>query len=92
MKIDYLLEEYLEEDIIGKIYRNEFNGIEEIPLTKEYQGIMNEMKKKEKNLIKLEDFKKYLEIRNVKDSIEAEEQFKLGFKTAIKIILESCHL
>lgn len=92
MKIDYLLEEYLEEDIIGKIYRNEFNGIEEIPLTKEYQEIMNEMKKKEKNLIKLEDFKKYLEIRNVKDSIEAEEQFKLGFKIAIKIILESCHL
>lgn len=35
-----------------------------------------------------EVFLQYLEQNNEKEGIEAEEQFKLGFKTAVKIIIE----
>ena len=35
-----------------------------------------------------QSFIQYMEQINIKEGIEAEEQFKLGFKTAIKIILE----
>ena len=36
-----------------------------------------------------ENVKKYIEYTNERNSIEAENQFKLGFKTAIRIILET---
>ena len=43
-------------------------------------------------VLKAEDknkFVQYMEQINIKEGIEAEEQFKLGFKTAIKIIIEA---
>lgn len=91
MKVCNFLENYLEDDIIGKIYHNDFNFEEKIPITKEYIEVMNFIKKQEKELLNIKGFKRYLEDRNVKDAIEAEEQFKLGFKTAIKIVMESYH-
>lgn len=85
------LEEYLNEDIISKIYRNDCDLTEQMITTKEYTEVMKKLKKQEKELLQEEGFRKYLEIRNVKDAIEAEEQFKLGFKLAIRIIIESYH-
>ena len=35
-----------------------------------------------------EKFFEYQEKTNEKESIEAKEQFKLGFKTAVKLIIE----
>ena len=91
MSICNFLDDYLEDDMIGKIYRNDFNLAEQSPRTGEYIEIMQCIKKQEKELVNIEGFKKYLETRNIKDAIEAEEQFKLGFKTAIRIIIESYH-
>ncbi len=91
MKGCHLLEEYLEGDILGKIYNNNFNLAEQQPITKEYIRVMKLVKRQEEKLLPIDGFKKYLEIRNMKDAIEAEEQFKLGFKTAFKIIIEGCY-
>ena len=42
----------------------------------------------EQNNVTMTPEKQYLEQNNEKEGIEAEEQFKLGFKTAVKIIIE----
>ena len=81
--------ENLEENIISKIYRNECDFAEQVPTTPEYVKILKQVREQEKELLNFGTFKKYLEIRNTKEAIEAEEQFKLGFKTAIKLIIES---
>ncbi len=93
MNINYLLEE--EEDIIKKIYYNNLDFSEKNPRTRTYQEIIKIIRKQEKEILDItnkeinEKFKNYLEKRNEKDTLEAEEQFKLGFKTAIRIIVES---
>lgn len=89
MKICDFLENYLEEDVISKIYHNDFDFAEQEPKTAEYRKICKNMRQQEKELVHNRQFQEYLENRNIKESIEAEEQFKLGFKTAVKIILES---
>ncbi len=81
--------ENLEEDIISKIYRNECDFAEQMPATPEYVKILRQIREQEKELLNVGKFKKYLEFRNTKEAIEAEEQFKLGFKTAIRLIIES---
>lgn len=91
MKTCNFLEEYLKEDIISKIYRNECELIEKIITSEEYTEVIKKLKKKERELLREDEFREYLEIRNIKDAIEAEEQFKLGFKLAVKIIIESYH-
>ena len=87
----YYLQDYLEDDVIKKIYNNDFDFAEQTPNTKEYKNIVKKIHEQEKNLLYIEGFKHYLENRNIKESIEAEEQFTLGFKTAIKLIIESLH-
>ena len=91
MKICDFLEDYLKEDFISKIYYNDFDFAERQPNTAEYDYVVKQIHNQEKELIKVQGFKKYLENRNIKESMEVEEQFKLGFKTAIKLILESYH-
>ena len=94
MKTKESLEKYLSEDVIGKIYNNELYFSQIIPDTKEYVELtksnMNLAKYITKNVegeVKTK-FIKYMEQINIKEGIEAEEQFKLGFKTAIKLIME----
>ena len=87
----YYLENYLEDDIIKKIYNNDFNFAEQTPNTREYKKIIKELYEQEKNLLSTKGFRNYLETRNIKESIEAEEQFKQGFKMAVKLIIESYH-
>ena len=91
MKINELLEKYLEEDedIIGKIYNSDLYFAEYQPKSEEYLEISKSVREQEKKLISNKGFSEYLEMRNEKESIEVEEQFKLGFKTAIKLIMES---
>lgn len=87
MKVSNFMEEYLKEDLISKIYYNNFAEYEST--TPEYIKIKKHLREKEEELSNIKKFKQYLELRNIKESIEGEEQFKLGFKTAIKIIIES---
>lgn len=88
------LESYLSEDIIGKFYNNELYLSQILPNNKEYikltESNINLAKYVLKNLEgkARSSFIQYMEQINIKEGIEAEEQFKLGFKTAIKLILE----
>lgn len=81
-----------EEDIIQKIYYNDLEELQKINQTEEYIEITKKMKKLEKVLFKeftKENVTKYIEYTNEKISIEAENQFELGFKTAMKIIFQA---
>lgn len=94
MKVESNLNELLEEDLIGKIYNNNLYLSEYVPENKEYFKLLNKNNKLSKFIKEnLDDnmkevFLQYLEQNNEKAGIEAEEQFKLGFKTAVKIIIE----
>ena len=94
MKVESNLNELLEEDLIGKIYNNNLYLSEYVPENKEYFKLLNKNNKLSKFIKEnLDDnmkevFFQYLEQNNEKEGIEAEEQFKLGFKTAVKIIIE----
>ena len=88
--------EYLVEnsgkDIISKIYHNDMEELQYISESKEYWIISKKIRKIEKELSKnftKDKVKKYIEYTNERNSIEAENQFKLGFKTAVKIILQA---
>ena len=95
MKIGNFLENMLKENSIKKFYYNEYNFLEEIPQSYEYNELIKKIQKKEKIISTFESsefskvFADYLEMRNEKDGIEAENQFELGFKTAIKLIVDS---
>ena len=94
MKVESNLNELLEEDLIGKIYNNNLYLSEYVPENKEYFKLLNKNNKLSKFIKEnLDDnmkevFLQYLEQNNEKEGIEAEEQFQLGFKTAVKIIIE----
>lgn len=94
MKTKDNLDRYLKEDIIRKIYNNELYLAEMIPQNDEYSEVSKRCNKLSRNLInkmqkeEKENFIKYIEQISIKESIEAQFQFELGFKTAIKIILE----
>lgn len=86
------LKEDLERDIISKIYHNNLEELQMINQSKEYIDLSKKIKLTEDMLFKdftQENVKKYIEYTNERNSIEAENQFKLGFKTAIRIILET---
>ena len=81
-----------EEDIISKIYYNQLDGIEELPDTTEYMQITGKIKCLEKELLKnsnTNEIKEYIECINERTSMEVENQFKVGFKSGIKIIIEA---
>lgn len=86
--------EYLEENIIDKIYNNDLYLSEILPDDEEYLMLNSEIKKLSNNILENLDksnrniFIKYMEKVNIKESIEARHQFKLGFKIAIKLIIE----
>lgn len=88
---EYVMEDS-ENNIIRKIYHNNMEELQMMNQSKEYIQISKKIKKLEKTLLKEfteEKVKKYIEYTNEKISIEAESQFELGFKTAVKIILEA---
>ncbi len=88
---EYVIENS-ENSIIRKIYHNNMEELQQINQSKEYIDISKKIKRLEKDLHKEfaeESVRKYIEYTNAKISIEAENQFELGFKTAIKIILQA---
>lgn len=94
MKTKERVEEYLNEDVIKRLYNNDLYLSQILPNNKEYIKLTkNNIKLAKYILENLEgkakkSFMQYMEQTNIKEGIEAEEQFKLGFKTAIKLILE----
>lgn len=94
MKTEEKVERYLNEDLIGKIYNNDLSLSQMLPNSKEYIELTKSNIELAKFVLKnlegkpKQSFIQYMEQINIKEGIEAEEQFKLGFKTAIKIILE----
>ena len=88
---EYVMEDS-ENNIIRKIYHNNMEELQMMNQSEEYVQISKKIKKLEKTLLKEfteEKVKKYIEYTNEKISIEAESQFVLGFKTAVKIILQA---
>ena len=84
--------ENVEEDMIYKIYHNDMEDLQNMNQSKEYMKITRKIKKIEKILFKeftKENVSKYIEYTNEKISIEAESQFELEFKTAVKIIFQA---
>lgn len=83
-----------DENIIKDIYYNNLNLAEEQIKNAEYQNILETIRRKEKELIEKnrdieKEIKEFLECVTIRESIESENQFVLGFKTAVKIITEA---
>ncbi len=92
MDLKKYLEKNTEKDIISKIYHNDMEELQSISQSKEYIEISKKIESIEKDLLKKfskEKIGRYREYINERDSMDAESQFKLGFKTAIKIILQA---
>ena len=84
--------ENVEENMIYKIYHNDMEDLQNRNQSKEYMKITKKIEQMEKTLFKKfnkENVSKYIEYTNEKVSIEAESQFELGFKIAIKIIFQA---
>lgn len=82
-----------EKNIIKKIYHNDFEDMQEIVEDNEYRNISKKIQNIEKNILRKldcdckKDFEKYLEYVTYRESLDAENQFVNGFKTAVKIII-----
>ena len=60
MKTCNFLEEYLNDEILSRIYRNDCNFTEQMIVTDEYIEVIQALKKQERKLVELEEFKRYL--------------------------------
>ena len=94
MKKEKIIEELLDDDIIGKMYNNELFLSEEIVHNEEYENFAKKNNNISRYIIEntviniREKFVEYSEQVAILEGIDAEEQFKLGFKTAVKLIIE----
>lgn len=85
------LKELLKNDLLKQIYYGEIYLSRESPDTPEYRKTVQKMKslsekiRRDKKLEK--SFDEYCEIIAIKESLETELHFELGFKTAIRLIL-----
>lgn len=87
------LKEWLKEDWIKNIYYGDTLLAEKMPETHEYKQIIKKQNKVlnqliEKNPDIKEQICKYNEYSLVKEGIEAEFEFKLGFKTAVCLMIQ----
>lgn len=88
------LKDMLNEDLIEKIYNNNLFFSEYTIKNNEYTKLTKSNVEISKYIIENSNdtikqlFLQYIEQTSEKEGIEAEEQFKLGFKTAIKLIIE----
>lgn len=94
MKIKEILKLDEKSNIINELYNNELYLSEKLPDTFEYLQLTKDIQKLSNNIINNLDkqnkrlFMEYSEKVNIKEGLESEHQFELGFKTAIKIIIE----
>lgn len=94
MKIRDEIEERLEENFVEKLYFNELYLSESIPNSKEYLRCSRRTNEISSYIIEQTDgklrnnFLNYLDEISIKEGLEAKHQFKLGFKTALNLIIE----
>lgn len=85
--------DWINEDWIKKIYYGEQDLAIKIPETEEYAKLKKKIAKLSEKLVENEIIKKqfldYSESVLVKESIEAEFQFELGFKVAVTLIFQA---
>ncbi len=81
--------------ILEKIYYGDFSPAKEIPKEEEYQEIVatirnfrEKIRENEKDVEKINLFDELMENLAIKEGMEAENQFKLGFQLATKLIIE----
>lgn len=85
------LKELLKNDLLKQIYYGEIYLSRESPNTPEYRKTLQKMKslsekiRRERGLEKC--FDEYCEMMSIKESLETELHFEMGFKTAIRLIL-----
>ena len=87
------LKEWLKEDWIKNIYYGDTLLAEKMPETAEYKEIVKKQNILLNRLVETnqnikEQLYEYNEYSLVKEGIEAEFEFKLGFKTAICLIIQ----
>lgn len=80
------------EDILEKLYYGDLFPTKEIPNDKEYFKILAEISDYTEEIRKNEEiqqiFNELMEKITIKEGMEAENQFQLGFKMATKLIIE----
>ena len=81
--------------ILEKIYYGDFSPAKEIPKEEEYQEILAtirnfraKIRENEKDVEKINLFDELMENLAIKEGMEAENQFKLGFQLATKLIIK----
>ena len=85
------LKEMLNDDLLKQIYYGEIYLSRENPDTPEYRKILQKMRslsekiRRERGVEKC--FEEYCENVAIKEGMETELHFKLGFKTAVRLIL-----
>lgn len=94
MEVKEKIKKYEKEDFIDKLYCNDLYLAEKSFTNKRYRQITQKTCEASNFILNnlegtmKEEFLEYLEQINEKEGIEAKEQFKLGFKTAIKLIMD----
>lgn len=88
-----VLKELLNDDLIGKIYYGETYLAGKLPTTDEYKSVTQKILKLSEKIRQNElmrcEFERYNEKVAEKEGIEAEFQFKLGFKVAVRLMIEA---
>lgn len=85
-------EDDLEEDIIIQIYQNKLETIQKKPECEEYKEMTKKIREIEKTLLQTsqeDKIEELIECINARAGIEAKYQFRLGFRTAMRIIIDS---
>ena len=88
------MKKILNQNILREIYYNQFETSDAKIKDKEYKKISKEIRKIEKKILNSTNkaekvhFERYFECITRRESLEAENQFKIGFKTAMKIVFE----
>lgn len=84
----------VKKDIIKEFYHDGLENIQSEINIKEYKKISKKIRKIESDIFEnsskenRERIETYMEYITERESIQAEHQYKVGFKTAIKLMLE----
>lgn len=85
------LKELLKNDLLKQIYYGEIYLSRENPDTPEYRNTLQKMSSLSKKIRKEDSleriFDEYCEVSAIKEGLETELHFELGFKTAVRLIL-----
>lgn len=85
------LEKMLKDDFLKQIYYGEVYLSRENPDTPEYQKILQKIRNLSEKIRRERGIRKYFEEYNeaiaIKESMETELHFKLGFKTAVRLLV-----